>query len=512
MDGRLKILLSALVFLGLCSAAFFLVPSSSGAGIWSGCQVLLVDGKIPEQDVLESLKSAGIFNVASESRQQVHISDFSHIVQVSLPEARQRLSALNQGDPRLDFFIRGLGLWYSAKVGGSSYRVYYIKDEFSSGSAHIASALKAYEGSFILPEAGTQEQNWCLWLGIVLAGFYAGYLVLSGRRFWVLRIFLLLPWPLLSFRTSADAGLALLWEALIGASLPVLQESYEGCLRSKSLRPLLKKGIEVLSASSPLLVSAFGFFVLEPGLLLSGFCGLCASLCGFWLALLVQSRIKTRLGFIPLQMASTSPLRRARSSIATLQTTYALLAACAGLLVSLFPCLFPPQNAQALPASISLPQPVAVKGRTSSEPGPKEAALLVKTRLPDFLPDMADYLAHEARQESVFYAPIGADTDLFSSLSIPTPEGGTSFSLSFDSSWARGAYRRAPENGIERLLMSQGSFVRAAVLPLSTFKAQPLAPREVILYIILVAPLLLSLVLGQAIRRSSGRREIMQSL
>jgi hypothetical protein len=65
---------------------------------------------------------------------------------------------------------------------------------------------------------------------------------------------------------------------------------------------------------------------------------------------------------------------------------------------------------------------------------------------------------------------------------------------------------------VESLLLSERRFVRAAVLPLGSFKAQPLAPKEGLLYIILLAPPLLSLVYGKKIRRSGGRRENKQPI
>lgn len=512
MDARTKLLISALIFALLGAAAFFLAPLSPSGGVWPGYQILLVNKGIPEADILSALSSAGIQDVISESGQQVHISDFSKLVLVSLPEARQRLSALGPDDPRLDAYLQGLGRWFSTGNGSRSYRIFYIANAYGAGPGRIASALGPYKGAFLLPEAGAAGESWCLGAGIVLCAAFAIYLILSSKRRRLLRSLILLPWLALSFRGCFPAGMALVWEAFFCSVFPHIEENYENSRRRKSLRPLLLGLPDLLLAGAPPGLCALGLLLLQPGLIFAVLCALGASFSGFCTALALGAIKKSRPGFIPVRLGAKSLMARVRQNLLSRETLPALIAAFLGLLLSLLPALFPAKGSR-LPAlsGISLPQPASALP-LSAFPGPAEASRLIKSKLPDFLPDMADYLAHEAREEAVFYAPLQGRGDPFESLSVPAPGGTEAFSLDFDSSWAHGVYRRLPERGVERLLAAQGRFVRVALLPLGSFKAQPLAPREVILYIILVAPLLISFVYRQALRRTSGRREIVQSL
>lgn len=58
----------------------------------------------------------------------------------------------------------------------------------------------------------------------------------------------------------------------------------------------------------------------------------------------------------------------------------------------------------------------------------------------------------------------------------------------FDEGWAREAYRTRPRGGVESLLLGEDGFARCFYGPLSVAGARPLAPMEVLLYIILLAP------------------------
>ena len=511
-----KLIATALGALAFCSLALYLAPSPSGAELWPGRRILLVDEAIPESDILTLLSRAGMKNVISESTQELAFSDYSKLVSLSLGEARSRLGASGSKDARLDAYVEGLPAWFHARLGAKSYRIYYIGRSFSSRPLHLEKLLSSYKGRFLLPESAREGQSALDCLGLALSLSLVLALLLMKRNGRLFRLVLLAPWPLLALRGGEAASAALLWEAALAAALPGLESLFGECRLSSGFRSLGPGLRSTCLESWPLLATALGFFALAPSLLLPSILCLGGGALGFQalLELYKEGRAERRLGFVPLRIAGLSARAAARASLSSRWTKLGLGALCLGLALSFVGRLFPASGVAGAPVGLSLPQPVAGgSGAPRGLPLPREAAALSASRDPDFLPDLADYLVHRAREEALFYLPLSEPRpDTFSPISIPSPGGRVAFSRSFDDAWARGAYRAAPSKGVESLLLSERRFVRAAILPLGSFKAQPLAPKEGLLYIILLAPPLLSLVFGKKMRRSGGRRENKQPL
>lgn len=511
-----KLIAAVLGALALCSLALYLAPSPSGAELWPGRRLLLVEESVPESEVLSLLSRAGMRNVISESTQELAFSDYSRLVSLSLPEARSRLGVTGSKDARLDAYAQGLPAWFHARLGAKDYRIYYLGRSFSSRPIHLEKLFSAYRGRFLLPESGRAGQSALDYLGLALSLALCLSLLLmkrSGRPF---RLALLAPWLLLSLRGGEAASVALLWEATLAAALPGLESLFEECRLSSGFRGLGQGLRAAFLESWPLLVSALGLFALEPSLFLPSLLCLGGGALGLWalLELYKEGRGGSRLGFVPLRILSPSARDAARSSLSSRWTRLGLVALCLGLALSLVVRLLPASGVEGAPSALSLPQPLARgSGAPLGLPSPQDAEALSSSRDPSFLPDLADYLVHRAREEALFYLPLSESRpDPFAPISLPSPGGRVAYSLSFDEAWAWRAYRAAPSRGVESLLLSERHFVRAAVLPLGSFKAQPLAPKEGLLYIILLAPPLLSLVFGKKMRRSGGRRENKQPI
>lgn len=507
----------------LCFLAFRLAPFSSEGELWPGRRVLLVEDSVPEAELLAALSKAGVRNLISESSQELCLSDYSKLIDLSLPEARARLAASGPADPRLDSYIEGLPAWFHAETASSSYRIYYLKRGFSSEPLRLSRYLAAYKGKFLFPESGKRGQSSLGYAGLGLCLALLAALVLMKGRGRPFRLALLAPWALLAGRGGQAAAAALIWEAALAAALPRLEAAFEECGRASSLRPLGRELGFLGFDAWPLLFPALGCFALESALLPSVLLSLGASLLSF-LALFELARGGRggeRLGFVPLRIMRPSAREAAGSTLRSPWTRLGLAAACLGLALSVALRLLPASAAgpgggssKAI-AGLSLPQPQipAKLSPFGGLPSPSEAAALAAARKPGSLPDLADYLVHRAREEAIFAAPLSEPRpDPFAPLSVPSPGGREAFSKRFDSAWARAAYGAAPSRGVESLLLSEGRFVRAASLPLGAFKAQPLAPEEGLLYIILLAPPLLSLWFGKRMRSSSGRRENTKAL
>lgn len=516
MRSTWKLIAFALGAVALCSLALCLAPSASGGELWPGRRILLVAKEVPDSAVRSLLSGAGIKNVICESTQEFAFSDYSKLINLSLAEARSRLVASSGSkDPRCDAYLEGLPSWFHAQLQFKEYRIYYIGRSLASRPARLQKLLSAYKGSFLLPESGRAGQSALDYLGLALTLCLFLVLVFMKRRGRLFRVFLLAPWPLLALRGGPAASAALLWEAALAAALPRLESLFDECRLSSGSR--LGQGLRSAFLESwPLLATAFGFFALESSVLPSVLLSLAGSFFGliFLLELYRGNGVETRLGFVPLRIARASAQEAARASFSSPWAKLGLAAACLGLALSLALRVLPASVGDGAPAGLSLPQPVSPGlGGLRGLPGPQDAARLSASRKAGFLPDLSDYLVHRAREESLFYLPLsGPQPDPFAPLYIPSPGGREAFSQSFDEAWARGAYRAAPSRGVESLLLSEGRFVRAEVLPLGSFKAQPLAPQEGLLYIILVAPPLFSLWLGKKMRRSGGRRENRQAV
>jgi len=459
---------------------------------------------------LEALAAAGFDAVLSESTQPVAVADYaglSSLAKLDLAALRERVPA---GDPRRDGYVEGLGAWFRAAKGATTYRIYYLAGTAAVGS-RIEAALAPYADAWLLPEseAAAPTRLALAMLAICAAGVLL--LVLVKPRGRAQRLVLAAPFALLALR-GPEAAVAALISSALAALLAEGLERTRGDLRSffaagfaAGARPreLFRRaaGLALRGLAQPLLdaryllLAAIGVLALDTRLLVAILlAGLAASAGLASLALARELRreklgLAAREAFVPVAILRGRRLLRAPLSGRLHLAAHALavLALALGASLALRPGAGPERPAATDLAALALPQPRLVGGEAT--PSPERAGEFIAAREASGLVDLADWLVHRARQEALFLAPFGSPAgDPFAAQGVPLPGGGVAAELRFTAAWARQAYRDLPATGIEGLLRSRGGFVRGEVRPFAPETSRPLAPREGLLYIILLAP------------------------
>lgn len=324
-------------------------------------------------------------------------------------------------------------------------------------------------------------------MSILLALAFAGLLASTraSRKALLLGGILLPLLPLaLGGRDPALAGLLL--GTLQASLLPTWELFIVNCLSRNGRRGAFRvfRGAEIQGLAFAL--PALGFAILNPGLLASCCLALLASsLAGAAALSLGRTEAGGHEAFVPLPILGRPKLSHAPSRLVKLSACLVVLALGGGILVRIVDLPEPAPGGK--PSTLLLPQPILEGG--GGLPGPSKAVSLLATR--GELPNLADWLAHRWRQESLFFSVLGRDHPPFSTIDLPLAGEDSRLKLSPDAAWAREAYRDIPKNSVEDLLSSSARFTRVRVLPLSLRASGgpgPLAPIEVILYIILIAP------------------------
>ena len=480
----------------LAVLSYFLVPREV-ATVWRNYRILLVEDRVGERKVLDRLRTAGIKDVLSESTEPVQISDYSAVTVVSLEAARQRLI---EGDPRNDGYLEGLARWFRADVGGVAYRIYYLGATGSAGlQSRIGRSLEGLEGAWLLPEgraglpAAFPVVGFCGLVGAVVL------LSLSfrKRREGILSVAVSLPWLVLAGAGARSAAMAAVWLAAMTfaacRALAAFDEYRLSGKRREALRVLAREELPAI----PLMLPALGTLALEPAFAPALGSAFVSSILVFAiLGLAYRARGNERRPFRAVRIGQgfdRKDLRRAvRDRMAKLPYLVAALVILVGLGAGLAERSLSSaedRGKQEPLSSIRLPQPRFADGRTTgNKPAPAEA-LGLRASAEDELVNVADWLVHRWYQEALFYLPL-KDRSLapFSSVTIPLPGRRDEVSATFDEGWAREAYRTRPREGIESLLLGEEGFARCYYAPLSGAGGRPLAPMEVLLYIILLAP------------------------
>ena len=481
--------------LGLLLLAFLLLPADDPR-IWKGYRILLVEAKASPEEICARLAKAGYPDVLAETTQPIQISDYSGLETIGLASAQSRLS---EKDPRRDRWIDNLPAWFAARIGDADYRIYYIKDRPLTGGGvsakSIARALKGMDADFVLPEAERSPMPAMALFAVAICFAAAAMLLDSSRRRSPLIAALLVPWVILTLRGWSTALDILLWEALAGLVAPGLLLAAEEYRISSGWKRALGLAGRALLENWPLLLPALGSFWLFPSSLPGIFMAVGSSLCSF-LALAAGSRASSsppRRRFVPVSiapgLAGRKPLSR---GTLTLSYLAALVAAGSLAMGGLAPRLGAstygaPQGGSAAGRTITLPQPVAVRG--NPRPFPADARKSGSDGTEGELVNASDWLIHRWYEEALFYLPLKErNLPPFSSVIVPLPGGRTAASRSFDPAWAREAWANRPAGGIETLLISGPTFLKGKFLPLSMYREGPLAPIQSLLYIILMAP------------------------
>lgn len=523
---------SALCAIGLSVLALFLLPRAESPP-WKGYKVLLVDSSIPEEEVLSSLREAGIAEVLSESTQPVLVSNWDGLDAMSLAEARRRLAS---ADPRLDPYLQRLGLWFEARVGGSPYRAYYLKTgsgrEGETGKA-IEGALKGYEGRYLLPESSayvsdTGPRRFYLAFGILVLIFAAAAGPLLGRAPFsprvilskrlgrrtaerlAFRLLILIPWAVYATGGLASAAIGALWGIALAELADKLDspiEEYWRGGRAAALAMLRAQGLPGPALLAAALLSLIASPASALGVALSCLGSLLMA-TGFVLAYLPQP---SRRAFVPLPIGrrplkgSSFPASRARSIAAC--AVIAAWALCRLASPSLSGSSIP-QASPSFAGSVVYPQPFEVRG--SPRPLPLEARARATSEAGSALPGIASYLEHRAIQEALPYVAVGGDrSDPFAPASLPT-RGGKAREKRFDEAWASAAYASLEGLSVEGMLLEQGGATVARAGSSGGRRDTPLAPIECLLYIFLLIPPIGRLFAGAASSRGASSSEIRQ--
>jgi hypothetical protein len=529
------ILLAAAIGMGFCALSN--LPSAPSPSTWKGYRVLLADKAVPEEKILGSLRGAGFKKVISESTEPVVLSSWAETETTNLAAA---LARLVPGDPRLDDYLRRLGLWFEARVGGAAYRAYYIGTAVpyftdAGFEKKITGSLQGLEGRFVLADAGDLapargDGGFAFPLAalVLLIAAAAGPFIAKGasstrspamlksgrmalERF-AFRLSLLLPWAILASAGSSAAALAVLWGlafADIADNLDIPLDEYRrgGGLRaaigalSRQGRPFIALPLTALLA----IAASPGFL----GSLALATLGTIAAMAGYAL-LTLGAALKRR--FVPIRIER--PLRRKRSSASDRLRG---LLACLCVVIWGLGSLRSASASSPAPAGLEYPTPSAARG--SSRPMPSEALSGSLFETGSNLPGISSYLTHRAFQEALPFVPVGEDrADPFAPASLPQPEG-KAVVKSFDEAWARKVYDSIPSPSIEAMLLDQGpATVGRAGGPLANVSGggdairagRPLAPIECLLYIFLLVPTLARLFGGLTLAKSPQSGELRQ--
>jgi hypothetical protein len=519
----------ALAAVGLGILALAVHPRELGNQAWKGYRVLLVDAVVPEAEVLASLKAAGIENVLSESTEPAIVSDWCMPETMSLVAAR---ASLARGDPRLDPYLQRLGLWFEARAGSASLRVYYIETELVSFigigfESRVSAALQRLKARFILadegknaPVKGSNALYFLCAAAVLILAAVCGPMMgkasssiresasrTRGRRTLdriAFRLSLLAPWAFLACGGRSAAAIAALW----GLALVEIADRLDIALddgrldggRGAALGSLLRQRVPSLVLPATALLA----FFLSPGSIASvaiACMGSFAAMAGYALA---TTNPTARRCFVPVPIGRAP--RRHGSSMAEIARG---LLACSVIVLWALGGFFPLTALTAAPTGIAYPTPVAIPG--SARPTPSEARSRSPSEVGATLPGIASYLEHKAFQEALPFVPVGESrADPFAIACLPLPDG-KARTQSFDEGWARRAYESLPSLSVEGMLLVQGSAtVARADVELAAPSERPLAPIECLLYIFLLVPPLARLFRGIPLARGALSGELRQ--
>jgi hypothetical protein len=477
--------------------------------------VLLVDNSIPEENILSRLTGAGIGEVLSESTEPVLVSNWSGLENMSLAQAHSQLLPI---DPRFDFYLQRLGLWFETRAGNVDYRVYYLRSAvlpFESDSAlaaKLSRSLKDYSGHFMLPESDGYHHDRSGWAIPFVAAFlillsvsilepligkssvsmrvlFERIPVCIARDRVCLRLVLVLPWAALAVGGVNGAAIS----ALGGIALIEIADIFDIPLEEFRTKGNLRSALELLILQKPFpLVMPFVALVAilaSPAYwtaVIIAFSGSFFAVAGY--ALLTSNRAPLRARFIPLPIGGRwTRSRRPPSAVGRVRAMIACVVIGAwGLCRFLMPGMLSEDL-----SSVAYPTPIERGGTAglSIEDARARAPEEVGARLPS----LASYLEHIAIQEALPYVPVGEGRpDPFAPVLLPMPSGPVA-NIVFDEVWAHSALKAIEPLSIEGMLLQQGEAVEgqrspAGLLSGRGWKRRPLASIEWLLYIFLLVP------------------------
>lgn len=534
-------LASGVILLAVSFGLGFLSQSVIGfapaASAWKGYRILLVDTSIPEREVLAALRSAGITSVLSESNEPFLVSNWNTLDTMSLAQARESIAP---EDPRYDAYLKRMGQWFEARVGGADYRAYYLKNGSSlftdaGVDKEVASALKVYQGKYLLPRSegrspgrGGEGVYFGIASLILLAAAAAGpflgktsaSLSILGKRKpgqlcadrFAFRLALLAPWFILAGGGLNAAAFAALWGIALADLVDALDLPLDE-LRDTSWNAAIASLKRQVHPSLALPLVALGALFLVPGSAAAvgiAFAGSCAAGAGF---IIVTAQRSTKRRFTPLPIEgrrSSLGIRSVSDKARALLAVSAILAWALCRVIAFGGVPGATEDAKSLVAPSSLAYPSPIEGRGTTRPLPSEARARASSETRTLLPGLASYLEHRAIQEALPYIRLGQErADPFAPLSVPE-SADANLTLHFDDDWAKKAYADLPDLSIEGMLAAQGGATVGKLRSGLSGGARPLAPIECLLYIFLLIPPIGRLFVGASASRDATSGEIRQ--
>ncbi|MGA2545051.1 MAG: hypothetical protein ABSF43_00765 [Rectinemataceae bacterium] len=526
-----------LAALALGFLALFVLHPERGRSWWSGFRAVLVDVAIPESEVISRLSAAGAKDILSESTEPVLISNWSGLETMPLSAVR---ALLVPGDPRLDEYLRRIGLWFEGHAGGVVYRAYYLKEAstFASGASLervLERGLAGYKGRYIMVDnavSKTPSDINSLYAAVAVVllivagsvGPLIGRAVSSphgpiSRRLGArklgriaFRLFLLLPWALLAGGGQSAAALAALWGFAIAEAADKFDLPLDEFRRNGGIKVVLASLRLQGPPAMALPVVALLASLAAPSLIPSIGLALLGSLMAFSSYVLLAARRSARRYFIPLPVGGRTFFARRTTLVAG--NTRAVLASAVIIAWGLCRFVAVPLG-PLLPSDFALPKPDAIGG--SLRPLLSESRLRASSEGGDVLPGLASYLEHRAIQEALPYVRVGEGrSDPFAPARLPLPHGSPVASattvakvqgIDFSDDWARTTYASVPPLSVEGMLLCQGSATVVRIGSGGGRSGRPLAPIEYLLYIFLLVPPLGKLLSGVPFARDAASSE-----
>ncbi|WP_455381842.1 hypothetical protein [Salinispira pacifica] len=529
---RAYLLPSAGLVLFLSGSLLFLFPfagpqlaGGSPESSFRGYFTLLVGEEVGAGLVTDALERAGITGVVSSNTATVSFNDITGPTTVTVADIDRRL---DPRDPRLDPYMKRVPAYFQTRVDGRGMQIYYLPAH-NAGILRINSLVhRALDGFHI---------DWYLleWNGLRRALFIVSFLVFVAlliyrtRRNRLIVALGSIPWAA-GILTGGYGGFAascvlvFAWAFLAEEGIPLLERLFEARASGRRFRrhgddSEMPRGLAALAGEiaaagvSRELKGRAGFYLVALAVaallrydaslgvasLLSLFPGLFATTAlGITAGWAVRRRAERREHriFMPSRILRPTILRALRG---------AYVGAVPLLLVLV---MLPPIVLLAVPSGsqVSVPRPVTSGIRGGINWGSLEQ--LWSQRDPHALPDLADYLAHRAYQDSFLYQSTDR-TGGGAAYRFPTPgETVTIPTYTFDGTrvtehpevmftFGEGWFRKQLDrnDGLVAMLRTQGGPVEVQVEPAARLYGDAtILLRHAGIVLLLFLPFLVSLV------------------
>jgi hypothetical protein len=472
-------LLASGLFLISCLASF-LPAGRLTARIWKGYYTVRFEGFAPLGELLSKLeREPGILAVVSRYSSLVSVNDFSGYEQMPVYRLADRMES---GDLRLDPYLRSAGNYFRPPDGRGVSELAYVRTDrgplfvalrlarLASGTALRFRILELDPLSSLLSAAFVAVGGWLLMRR--MPGPVPRFLLALG----------LLPWLLRASAGDARDLFAFffLYPLWLQAGLLVMNRTAAAKRGRRAAARRRRRGWsspEWARLGAPALLIGTGtaaLLLVAPGLrhLPGPALAAAADLCLLALFPAVAPRRRAQeehqpFRAVPILSPALPPMLPARKPART-SWHYTPAAWALPLLLAALPLLSVPvlwlakdRGGQEVPS----PQGAGPGSGGFSWAGLSRLALASS---PEGLPNLADFVAHRAYQESLgFNRPYRlpkADERLYLSAYLPAHDGKSMLKSSrvvkrFSDSWLRVTLASAPPGSIQRLLLDQGRAV-----------------------------------------------------